>query len=140
MNQDEEDVSVSLDAHEPNAGYRLGRLFAVLESAQYAAVGTVNANIRDKFFSSASANPARVFPLLLRGVQDHLGSLRSKGKGGLAHWFDAQIAEIMSGLPSSQPFPSTLRLDDQGRFAVGYYHQRNTRKELPLVEEESGAE
>ena len=119
---------MSLDVHEPNAGYRLGRLFAILESAQYAALGRVNATIRDKFFSSASANPARVFPMLLRGVQDHLGKLRSKGSGGLAHWFDEQIAEIMSGLLSSRPFPNTLRLDDQGRFAVGYYHQRNTRK------------
>jgi CRISPR-associated protein Csd1 len=107
----------------------LGRLFAVLERAQYEALKAVNANIRDKYFSSASANPARVFPLLLRGVQDHLGKIRSSGKGGLAYWFDEQIAEVMSGLPSSEPFPSTLRLEDQGRFAVGYYHQRNTGKE-----------
>jgi CRISPR-associated protein Csd1 len=149
MTQRKENVPVSLDINELNPGYRLGRLFATLESAQYAALGKVNANIRDKYFGSASANPARVFPLLLRGVQDHLGSLRSKGKGGLAYWFDGQIAEIMSGLPSSQPFPTTLRLDDQGRFAVGYYHQRNTRdakrepygkEELSPEEEEAGAE
>jgi CRISPR-associated protein Csd1 len=88
----------------------------------------VNANIRDKYFSSASANPARIFPLLLRGVQAHLGKVRSKGGGGLAYWFDEQIAEVVSGLPSSQSFPRTLRLEDQGRFAVGYYHQRNAAK------------
>jgi CRISPR-associated protein Csd1 len=125
---EEEDVPVTLDRNELNAGYRLGRLFAVLESAQYAALGRVNANIRDKYFSSASANPARVFPLLLRGAQDHLGKVRSKGSGGLAHWFDDQIADVMSGLPSARPFPNTLRLEDQGRFAVGYYHQRNVGK------------
>lgn len=125
----EEEVPVALDRNETNPGYRLGRLFAILERAQYAAVGDVNANIRDKYFSSASANPARVFPLLLRGAQDHLGKVRSKGGGGLAYWFDEQIAEIMSGLPSSEPFPNTLRLEDQGRFVVGYYHQRNAAKE-----------
>ena len=125
---EEEDVPVALDSNEPNPGYRLGRLFAILERAQYAALGDVNANIRDKYFGSASANPARVFPLLLRGTQDHLGKVRSKGGGGLAHWFDQQIAEVMSGLASSQPFPSTLRLEDQGRFAVGYYHQLKAGK------------
>jgi CRISPR-associated protein Csd1 len=131
----EEDVPLALDRDERNSGYRLGRLFAILERAQYAALGDVNANIRDKYFSSASANPARVFPLLLRGVQDHLGKVRSKGGGGLAYWFDEQIAEVMSGLPSSEPFPSTLRLEDQGRFAVGYYHQRNAAKERRDAEE-----
>jgi CRISPR-associated protein Csd1 len=124
----EEDVPVALDRSEENPGYRLGRLFAILERAQYAALGDVNANIRDKYFSSASANPARIFPLLLRGVQAHLGKVRSKGGGGLAYWFDEQIAEVVSGLPSSQSFPRTLRLEDQGRFAVGYYHQRNAAK------------
>src|SRR5262249_29622073 len=129
MNQRKENVPVSLDVNEANPGYRLGRLFAILERAQYEAIGKeINATIRDKYFSSASANPARVFPLLLRGVQDHLGKIRSKGSGGLAFWFDGQITEIMGGLPSSQPFPNILRLEDQGRFAVGYYHQRNTRK------------
>jgi CRISPR-associated protein Csd1 len=100
-----------------------------LERAQFAALGDVNANIRDKYFSSASANPARVFPLLLRGVQDHLGKVRTKGRGGLAYWFDQQIAEVMNGLSSSEPFPNTLRLEDQGRFTVGYYHQRTAAKE-----------
>jgi CRISPR-associated protein Csd1 len=136
----EEDVPVGLDRNEVNAGYRLGRLFAVLERAQYEALKTVNANIRDKYFSSASANPARVFPLLLRGVQDHLGKIRSSGKGGLAYWFDEQIAEVMNGLPSSDPFPSTLRLEDQGRFALGYYHQRNTGKERKDPDEHTATE
>jgi CRISPR-associated protein Csd1 len=131
----EEDVPVALDRNETNPGYRLGRLFAILERAQYAALGPVNANIRDKYFSSASANPARVFPLLLRGVQDHLGKVRSKGGGGLAFWFDDQIAEVMSGLRSSEPFPTTLRLEDQGRFAVGYYHQRSAATERKDADE-----
>ncbi len=125
---EQENVPVALDIHETNPAYRLGRLFCMLEKIQRAALGRVNASIRDKFFSSASANPARVFPLLLRGSQDHLGKIRKKG-GGLSHWFDQQIAEIMHGLPAHQPFPSTFRMEDQGRFAVGYYHQDYKVKE-----------
>lgn len=124
---EQENIPVALDPDEANPGYRLGRLFAILERAQYAALGEVNATIRDKYFSSASAAPARVFPLLLRGAQDHLGKVRSKGSGGLANWFDNAIAEVMSGLPADEPFPKTLRLEDQGRFAVGYYHQRHAK-------------
>jgi len=124
----EEDIPVALDRNEANPGYRLGRLFYVLENAQRLGVGRVNATIRDKFYASASANPARVFPLLLRGAQDHIGAVRRKSGGGLSFWLDEQIAEIVAGLPASKPFPSTLRLEDQGRFLVGYYHQRNAAK------------
>jgi CRISPR-associated protein Csd1 len=100
-------------------------LFALLENVQRAALGrNINATIRDEFFGSASASPARVFPLLLRGAQDHLGSVRKKESKGLSIWFDQRIADVMSGLPASNPFPASLRLEDQGRFAVGYYHQR----------------
>lgn len=136
---EQEDVPVAHDSEAENPGYRLGRLFAILERAQGAALGDVNANIRDKYFSSASANPARVFPLLLRGVQDHLGKLRSKGSRGLAHWFDEAIAGVISDLRADQPFPRTLRLEDQGRFVVGYYHQRNMAKSR-TAEEPSEAE
>jgi CRISPR-associated protein Csd1 len=139
----EEDISVALDRNETNPGYRLGRLFYVLENAQRLGIGRVNATIRDKFYASASANPARVFPLLLRGAQDHIGAVRRKSGGGLAYWLDQQIAEIIGGLTAAAPFPSTLRLEDQGRFVVGYYHQRNAAKsegkdaeDLPDTDEE----
>jgi CRISPR-associated protein Csd1 len=129
LRDETENIPMALDSDETNPGYRLGRLFALLERAQRTALGDVNANIRDKFFSSASSSPAHVFPVLLRGVQDHLGKVRAKGSGGLARWFDNEIAEVMAGLPAASPFPRTLRLDDQGRFVVGYYHQRNFRKQ-----------
>jgi CRISPR-associated protein Csd1 len=124
-----EDVPVALDPSETNPGYRLGRLFAILERAQRMALGDVNANIRHKFFSSASAAPARIFPVLLRGAQDHLGKVRAKGSGGLARWFDDAIADVIAGLPAASPFPKTLLLEDRGRFVVGYYHQRSFRKQ-----------
>jgi CRISPR-associated protein Csd1 len=112
---------VSLDRDNPNEAYQLGRLFAILETTQRMALGKkVNATIRDRYFGAASATPASVFPLLLRGVQNHLGKLRKEGKGG---WIEAEIEEITSHLPPQ--LQRALRLEAQGRFAIGYYHQRS---------------
>ncbi|PWR18277.1 type I-C CRISPR-associated protein Cas8c/Csd1 [Zavarzinia compransoris] len=117
-----EDVPVSLAREEPNKAYQLGRLFAVLEAAQRMALGKTNTTIRDRYFGAASATPAGVFPLLLRGVQNHLGKLRKDGKGG---WIEREIEEILDKL--SLDLPRALPLAEQGRFAVGYYHQRKER-------------
>jgi CRISPR-associated protein Csd1 len=114
-----EDVPVSLAPDEPNKAYQLGRLFAVLETAQRMALGKINATIRDRYFGAASATPARVFPLLLRGVQNHLARLRKDGKGG---WLEREIEDILGNL--TLDLPRSLPLAEQGRFAVGYYHQR----------------
>lgn len=117
-----EDVPVSLDTTELNPGYRLGRLFAVMEAAQSQAIQGVNASIRDRFYGSASATPAHVFPMLLRGLQDHLSKIR-KTKPGLAVKYEKAMAEVADGLTSA--LPATLDMESQGRFAIGYYHQRS---------------
>lgn len=121
-----EEPPVSLDRDCPNAAYQLGRLFALLEAAQRMALGIVNATIRDRYFGAASATPASVFPLLLRGVQNHLAKLR-KEKPGFAIWVEREIGSVVERLPPS--LPRALRLEDQGRFAIGYYHQRRDRRE-----------
>jgi len=121
-----EEVFVSLDRENKDPAYRLGRLFAVLEGIQYRALGSVNASIRDRYFGAASATPAGVFPLLLRGSNHHLSVLRKKPETKkLAGWFEGQIAEIVEELEMN--LPSHLGLEAQGRFVVGYYHQRNDR-------------
>ena len=123
---EEEDIPVGLNPDETNPAYRLGRLFAVYESVQRAALGKVNATIKDRYFAAASATPASVFPLLERNSTNHLASLRKGDKGGLAHWFDQEIDSIFSDFSTS--FPPSLRLEDQGRFAIGYHHQRATKR------------
>ncbi|EWY39808.1 CRISPR-associated protein Csd1 [Skermanella stibiiresistens SB22] len=124
---EQEDNLVSLDRDQTDPAYLMGRLFAVLESVQRAALGKVNASIRDRYFGAASATPASVFPLLLRGANHHLSVLRKKSDaGGLAVWFEREMGEIVDKL--SMDLPRHLRLEDQGRFVVGYYHQRNARK------------
>lgn len=120
-----EEIPMSLDKEASNPGYRLGRLFAVLEGAQRAALGDrVNATIRDRYYGAASATPATVFPMLLRNTQNHLSRVR-KEKPGLAVNLERDIGEIIDGLQSQ--FPRSLRLEDQGRFAIGYYHQSRAR-------------
>lgn len=113
---------VSLDPEEPNAAYQLGRMFAMAEIAQRMALGQVNASIRDRYFGAASATPASVFPLLLRGMQNHLSKLRKDGKGG---FIEREMEQIAAQLPSN--LPRSLRLQEQGRFVIGYYHQRRAR-------------
>ncbi|WP_322923758.1 type I-C CRISPR-associated protein Cas8c/Csd1 [Paenibacillus campi] len=103
--------------------YRLGRLFAVLERAQIDAASKnadttakkrLNATIKDRYFSSASATPAAVFPILLRLAQHHM----SKAEYGKAR--DKEIAAILQGV---EHFPNHLDLKQQGLFMLGYYHQ-----------------
>ncbi|WLA12758.1 type I-C CRISPR-associated protein Cas8c/Csd1 [Xanthomonas translucens] len=116
---------VSLDTANTDPGYLLGRLFSSLENLQRAALGSqINATIRDRYYGAASATPASIFPVLLRSAQNHFGKLR-KDKAGLAMNLEKEIGQIIDALPSS--FPRTLPIEEQGRFAIGYYHQNQAR-------------
>ncbi|ANF56279.1 type I-C CRISPR-associated protein Cas8c/Csd1 [Halotalea alkalilenta] len=138
-NSTTQEVPVSLDPHSTHPGYLLGRLFAELENAQRGALGNeVNATIRDRYYGAASATPASIFPVLLRNVQHHLSNMRKKDKGGLAYKIESEIGAIVDGLGDS--FPKSLGIEDQGRFAIGYYHQlqaRYTKRGNATVAEES---
>lgn len=118
----EREVPVALDEDNPSPAYQLGRLFAVLEGAQYAALGRVNAPIGDRYYAAASATPARVFAALLRGLKVHAADARKRGRGG---WIEPRVGEIVARLPAD--LPKTLRLEDQARFAIGYYHEKARR-------------
>ena len=113
-----EEVGMSLDTSNTNTGYCLGRLFAVLEKVQEEASPGINATIRDRFYGSASSVPVTVFPHLIKLKQHHISKLENKGR---AVNLEKIIGEIVDDI---KDFPSHLSLDDQGRFAVGYYHQR----------------
>jgi CRISPR-associated protein Csd1 len=117
----EEKLTMGLNPESTSEAYQLGRLFAVLEKAQYAALDSRNTTVADRFYGSASAHPSTSFGPLLRNVQHHLSDL-AKRKPGWAHNLRRDMAEIIGRLPPD--LPTTLRLEDQGRFAIGYYHQR----------------
>ena len=131
----ERKLTVSLDKENTNVGYRLGRLFAVLEKTQIAAINPEK-TIREKFYASASTNPVTVFGNLMRLSGYHLSKLDSDKKG-LRIWLEKQIEEIMSGIGV---FPSHLSLEEQGMFAIGYYHQRISRKADENAENTSSSE
>ena len=114
----EEELTMSLDEANHNVGYRLGRLFAVLEKIQEEANPGINATIRDRFYGAASSTPVTVFSNLLRLKNHHLSRLDNRGR---AVNMEKRIGEIMEGIGD---FPAQLRIEDQGRFAIGYYHQR----------------
>jgi len=125
-------ISYMLDLENKDPAYLLGRLFATLEKTQTDALGDLNAGLRDKYYSSASATPASVFPRILRTYQHHLAKL----EGGQKIHRERLVQEIMSHL---NQFPNQLNLRSQGNFALGYYHQRKaffTKKESILNAED----
>jgi CRISPR-associated protein Csd1 len=120
----QEELPVALDPDSTDQAYNLGRLFATYEYAE-SAVAKRNATIRDKFIGAASATPGRVFPLLMRGYE-HNASALNKGDGnqrGSAVKASKAVGQILERFQGDDPFPTTLTLEHQGRFFVGYYHQ-----------------
>jgi CRISPR-associated protein Csd1 len=121
------EVSVSLDRNEIDTGYRLGRLFAVLEGIQRTQ-GETNVTIRDRFFGAMMTAPRSVFPQLMQLKNAHLKKLRrDRDKRGLAIFFERQIDEILEPIGPQEAMPAALSLEGQGRFILGYHHQRNFR-------------
>jgi len=118
---------VELDVNLKNQGYQLGRLMAVLESIQKVALKGIKSTITDRFYGSASTAPASVFGRLLSGSKAHLAKIR-KDKEGLYQIFEQRLEQVCGQITS---FPSILKLNDQGMFVLGYYHQKaDTRKEI----------
>lgn len=118
-----EAIPMSLELENAPQAYRLGCLFAVLEQTQRGALGDVNASIVDRYYGTASSVPYAVFPRLIAGYQNHLSKIR-KDRHGFAINLDKQMGSILGTLPAS--FPKQFTIEQQGQFAVGYYHQKQS--------------
>lgn len=114
--------TVALNEQSEYTPYVLGRLFSVLEGTQQAANPGINSTIKDRFFNSACATPAAVFPILLKLANSHLRKL----EGGMQSYWSKQIGDLTVKLDG---FPYNLSLHDQGAFILGYYHQTQKRYE-----------
>lgn len=114
-------LTVSLNEASTNIPYTLGRLFAVYEALQEAVNPGINTTIKDKYFNSASATPAVIFPVLDSLAQKHIRKLPLPQK----IYYDKQIGRLKCILGESNP--TRLTLPEQGSFNLGYYHQKQAR-------------
>lgn len=125
-NNNNQKIEKMLDKSNTNQGYLCGRLFAVLDKIQEDANGI--SSIRERYMNAASATPASVFATILNLSSHHMEKLTNDGK---KIFFEKMKQEIIDKIPASG-FPAHLNLQDQGRFFIGYYHQRQeffTKKE-----------
>lgn len=119
-------LTVSLNEASTDTAYTLGRLFSVYEAVQQTANPGINATIKDKYFNSAAAMPASIFPVLNNLYQKHLRKLEA----GQRIYYDKQVMTLKGILGES--YPARMTLAQQGAFDLGYYHQtqkRYTKKE-----------
>ena len=120
----EEVLQVSLNPDASNVPYTLGRLFSVLEAIQASANPGINATIKDKYFNSAAATPAVIFPILINLAQKHLKKLRGSN-AGLVVFYEKQLTELCSRI--GEQYPAHMNLPQQGSFQLGYYCQTQAR-------------
>ncbi len=110
-------MSAYLNKEHPEPAYQCGRLLAMLAGLQRAALGDVGAGVVQRYYVAASQTPGLTLGRLFNNSKNHLNKL----DGGLSYWYEGQIAEIMSRIQDR--IPSTLNLDQQSLFALGYYQQ-----------------
>ncbi len=114
-------LTVSLNEASTNSAYTLGRLFSIYEAVQQSANPGINATIKDKYFNSAAAMPASIFPVLNNLYQKHLRKLDA----GMCVYYDKQVSALKGVLGES--YPARMTLAQQGSFDLGYYHQTQKR-------------
>lgn len=126
INGNNKKIDIMLDKNNTNPGYLCGRLFAVLDKIQEDA-NKIN-SIRERYMNAASATPSSVFATILNLSAHHLEKLSNEGQKVN---YEKLKQEIIDKIPADG-FPAHLDLQDQGRFFIGYYHQRQdffTKKE-----------
>ena len=140
---------VGLDQNNRKPAYLCGRLLAVLEATQRAALGDVNATIVDRYYGTASSAPASVFGRLVKGAQPHLSKLRrDPRRQGAYYALQNRLMDILNEDSGLATFPLVLDLPSQGMFALGYYHQRaadraaarSNRSLAPIVRNDEDAD
>ena len=119
---------MGLNEESNDISYVLGRLFSVLESIQADANQGIQATIRDRYFNSACGTPAAVFPILIKLKNSHMKKL-GREKEGAKNYYEKLFTDIMWKIDAQEGFPKRLSLEEQGKFAIGYYHQTQKKYE-----------
>ena len=118
-------ITEKIEQGDRPVAYICGQIFAKLESIQYAALGDRNAGIRERYFTYAMTSPSSAFGRLFNLNSKHFTKLKSD-KPGLAVTLDKELQELIKDV-NIQTFPATFSLVEQGQFAIGYYHQRQSQ-------------
>ena len=103
-------------------------MFAILEGIQAEANPGIQATIRDRYYNSACATPAAIFPVLIRLKNSHMKKL-GREKESAKNYYEKLFSDIMWKIDGEEGFPKRLSLEEQGKFAIGYYHQRQKKYE-----------
>ena len=133
---DKEEVTMTLNEGSNNVAYTLGREFSVLEEIQEEANPGINTTIKDRYFNSACATPASIFPILFKLKNSHIRKMRDKKK---EIYYEKLLRDLQNKIPVSNEmisaYPKRLSLEEQGMFVLGYYHQTQKRFEKKTKEE-----
>ncbi len=131
-----EDVQVSLNEDLANIAYILGREFAVLERIQQEANPKINATIKDRYYNSACATPASIFPILFKLKNSHIRKIK---KVEDVNFYEDLLKQLQGKLEATEntktACPKRLTLEEQGMFNLGYYHQVLKLDEIKPKEE-----
>jgi CRISPR-associated protein Csd1 len=132
----------ALNPSELNAAYLCGRLLAMFDSLQYESTNQdVNVTVADRYYSLASTFPQLAFPKLEDLGMKHLAKMRrskTEGKRAAAYAIERRMDELR--LLIGTQFPGPLSLVDQGRFALGFHHQRADNRRRAVEAKESKKE
>ena len=131
-----EEITMALNEDSNNTAYILGREFAVLEAIQEEANPGLNATIKDKYFNSACATPAAIFPILFKLKNSHIKKMNN---GAKEIYYEKMLCDLQGRLTVAEgqraACPRRLTLEEQGMFILGYYHQTQKRYEKKIKEE-----
>lgn len=131
-----EEITMALNEDSNNTAYILGREFAVLEAIQEDANPGINATIKDKYFNSACATPAAIFPILFKLKNSHIKKMNN---GAKEIYYEKMLCDLQGRLTVAEgqkaACPRRLTLEEQGMFILGYYHQTQKRYEKKIKEE-----
>lgn len=118
----DKNMSSTLKEANTSVAYLCGRLFAVIESMQWKAMGNVNSGVKERYFAAAALQPAYILGQLLT---KNVTIYQRKIGGYLAN----ELKEIAGRISENGCFPLRFSAIEQGEFALGYYFQRNQKKD-----------
>lgn len=113
------EMKSTLDEANRSIAYLCGRLFAVIESMQWKAIGNVNNGVKERYFAAAASQPAYILGGIL--LTKNVPIYQKKIGGYLAK----ELNEIAGLLSENGSLPQRFTVLEQGEFALGYYFQRN---------------